>query len=384
MRFGKPVDSTIIHEAAHSISSTMKMNDPARFKEIIEFLKTYFPNYKRLDGPVKEDELFCYGIEAIGNGTFKLLGRDITPEIIKGLIEFGVLPEAALDDFYRIKYDEMVRDMRGFGYKLKELAGRIHGLYVRSADGKVIYLNRDRIAENLGDFKEVLGEDVTVEQVLRFLDGHETFHALIDKLLDEGVDLTEIDEVEEERLADTFGKAFSLGVTNIPQDLVDELDLLSKRLGIDLLNVLQRAPPQLEGLLEELGIDVRVETKTPTQMRDIRKEALERGLRVRADLVPVKGRDINDYDVSGYPYQELVTGPAIIKEEPTVEVTPVKPSLRQRIISGILKMPLISNVYEFIQYRKEKASFDRAIDRYIGNIQLLAKRSEEKVDQLTE
>ena len=99
---------------------------------------------------------------------------------------------------------------------------------------------------------------------------------MIDQLKTERSDLSEIDLQEEERLADIFGKAFALGVANIPNDLVDELELLGKRLNTDLLGVLQRAPPSLEKLLEDLvGVDVAIELKTPREMAEIRDQIQE-------------------------------------------------------------------------------------------------------------
>ena len=64
-------------------------------------------------------------------------------------------------------------------------------------------------------------------------------------------------------MADIFGKAFALGVGQIDADLRDELQVLSDRLGIDLITILEQGPATLEALLQRLEVDVRVEVRTP-------------------------------------------------------------------------------------------------------------------------
>ncbi|MEW6170267.1 MAG: hypothetical protein AB1472_01705, partial [Candidatus Omnitrophota bacterium] len=74
-----------------------------------------------------------------------------------------------------------VREARGVAVIPKLLSGRIHGLYVREANGsRIIYVNREEIDAHLQDFAVYFNNQTpTREQVLKFLDGHETFHALV-------------------------------------------------------------------------------------------------------------------------------------------------------------------------------------------------------------
>ncbi|MFH1198561.1 MAG: HEAT repeat domain-containing protein, partial [Candidatus Omnitrophota bacterium] len=100
------------------------------------------------------------------------------------------------------------------------VAGRIHGLYVRRADGtRVIYVDRGEITQHIEDFRKELGKEVlpkglseveAIGRIEKFIDGHETLHALVDELRLKG-HAVEISSEEEEELADLFGKAFVLG-----------------------------------------------------------------------------------------------------------------------------------------------------------------------------
>ncbi|KJJ85488.1 AAA-5 domain-containing protein [Candidatus Omnitrophus magneticus] len=156
--------------------------------------------------------------------------------------------------------------------KFMILTGKIHGLYKRTFDGTgTIYVNREEINKYISEFKFLLGEDVTIARILRYLDGHETFHALIDKLRMSGNPISEINEIEEERLADIFGKAFSLRRARVPEELKDELTIAGTLIGINLLEVIEKNPDGIENLLENLGITVDVKTADPEEMEKIVK-----------------------------------------------------------------------------------------------------------------
>jgi len=169
------------------------------------------------------------------------------------------------------------------------LCGNIHGLYIRRKDGsKTIYVNRNDLDVYIGDFRKSLGKDVTAGQIAKFLDGHETFHALVDKLRLDGTLLEEIDEDEEERMADIFGKAFmsivpdddiAISDWDVPADLKDEFQEIEEAINLDLVDILKKRPARVEGLLEGLGIDIEIEIKTSDEMRII-KEAADRASEV--------------------------------------------------------------------------------------------------------
>jgi hypothetical protein len=95
-----------------------------------------------------------------------------------------------------------------------------------------------------------------------------------------------MDETEEDRLADIFGKTFALGFSSIDEDLLDELGLLSKKLSIDLRETLEDRPQELEVLLEKLDISVTVKTATPEEMAGIKADADRQGYIVRTAKKP--------------------------------------------------------------------------------------------------
>ncbi|MEW5758614.1 MAG: hypothetical protein AB1755_03975 [Candidatus Omnitrophota bacterium] len=167
--------------------------------------------------------------------------------------------------------------------QFEEQRALIHGLYVRTLDGKVIYVNKQSVQEHLSDFEPIFGFVPTLEQALRFLDGHETFHALIDNLKLQGNLLTEISETEEERLADIFGLAFALGQIAIPKDLEDELEkldsILKGQLKQSLTTFLTTDASTLEERLTAIGLaDVKVDTtKMPSELRIINEAVLKEG-----------------------------------------------------------------------------------------------------------
>jgi len=177
-------------------------------------------------------------------------------------------------------------------FKPCALCGNIQGLYVRKKDGtKTIYVNRDDIERYIDDFKDLLGEDVTPTQAAKFLDGHETFHALIDKLRVDGNELVEIDEAEEERLADIFGRAFMMTAADsndgqidrpIPEELRDELEVIEKNLGMELVEKLEKHPSEIEELLSDLKIKVDIEIKSTDQLKKIKAEADDEAEMVKA------------------------------------------------------------------------------------------------------
>ena len=162
------------------------------------------------------------------------------------------------------------------------VVGRLHGLFVVQYNTRFIYVNRGDIRGHLGDFAQALGKDKpTEDEVLRYLDGHETLHALIDKLRSQDNPLSEINEEEEERLAEIFGRAFSIWSGNVDLDLIDEVRAVERALRVSLVNELNQLPRNLEALLASLGISVEIRVATPEEMELFAAKARERGALVK-------------------------------------------------------------------------------------------------------
>ncbi len=186
--------------------------------------------------------------------------------------------------------DMLQADTRAF-----QAHGRIHGLFVRTgpaaAPQRTIYLNRRGLARHRADFRLLLGKNAGVEEIIRFLDGHETLHAIVDYLrLEKGAGLV-LSEADEERLADTFGRAFALENGRFDPALRDELSRIDEllrfeeRFGVSLAETLRTKPRQLEEYLGRLGIAVSVEEATPLQMQELKETAASRGMVVKASWV---------------------------------------------------------------------------------------------------
>jgi len=189
--------------------------------------------------PTKEEQnLIAISVKQKSYREFKSMDgvelerRDIASEDLSKFIGRYMLPWDVFCKFMDENYDEFharpekfevssLEEMDMDGVKLdipedgeikeKLILGNIHGLYVRRPDGgKTIYVNRYQLEQDLDIFANILrlGPYTTsVKTVAKFLDGHETMHALIDKLKQEGKDLSDINATEEERLADIFGRA---------------------------------------------------------------------------------------------------------------------------------------------------------------------------------
>jgi len=184
--------------------------------------------------------------------------------------------------------------------RFKIVANIIRGLFVAQTDGtQFIYVNYDELESQFRYFAKELGillPEVTIEKAKKFIDGHETFHALMHKLRSEGMKLRAIDKNEEERLADIFGRAFALGYANVDRTTREELAEISQRIDIDLASFLSRKNSNLEFLLEKLGISVTVEAKSQDELETIRVEAKAAGHEVRPMSVK--------RDVGGIDYQQ--------------------------------------------------------------------------------
>ncbi len=142
--------------------------------------------------------------------------------------------------------------------------GVFYGLYVRDRGTRTIYLDRAGLAERLQDphqrraFARVLGrESFSIEDAARFLDGHETFHALVDELrLRE--ELPEMSQEQEEALADLFGRDFAFGEVTLDIRLQSLLTKMSRLLRVDVARVLRKRGT-IEEALGYLGIFVSLE-----------------------------------------------------------------------------------------------------------------------------
>jgi hypothetical protein len=149
--------------------------------------------------------------------------------------------------------------------RAKQLEGVVHGLYVRRPGSRTIYVNHTDIRQQLQDvqqraaFEELLGKGVSADTVVRFLDGHETLHALVDMIRMRGIAL-DISEEHEEYLADMFGRVFALGDVALDARIARELGALSRALGVDIAYQLKKAPSTLEGLLAAFGVSIEVDT----------------------------------------------------------------------------------------------------------------------------
>ncbi|MEW5758668.1 MAG: hypothetical protein AB1755_04260, partial [Candidatus Omnitrophota bacterium] len=209
----------------------------------------------------------------------------------------------------------------------------IAGLYTRETvqDGthkrQILRLDREKLAEILPSLNASLSQEMgrpinlTLEQAIKFIDGHETLHALIDNLRLQGIDLSKIfsdersfdtaqdqskdnpqsDLLIEERLANIFGLAFALRYTEIPKDLEDELEkldnILKGQLKQSLTAFLTTDASTLEERLAACGLaDVNVVSdKTSEQLADIKDEfdvKKEEGEAVEAKAVEIISQDI--------------------------------------------------------------------------------------------
>lgn len=164
----------------------------------------------------------------------------------------------------------------GANSQAARVAGILQGLFVVQPDATTaIYVNRDEIDDYLDDFALVLGkENPSREEVLRYLDGHETLHALVNKLRNDGNPLSKISLDKEEDLAAIFGRAFALFDGRVNRELIDEIEVVEQALGMILLDTLQNRPQNLESLLNALSVRVELrEIATPLEMEKIKAQA---------------------------------------------------------------------------------------------------------------
>jgi hypothetical protein len=170
-----------------------------------------------------------------------------------------------------------------------ELDGILHGLYTNTVQGKQIrIITRDIIIKHLKAFQDFMSKpDATVEDALRFLDGHESFHAFFDairqvlegkninELSDQEKKILALSEADEETLANGFGKLFRGLPFTVPDNLKDIFDFILTKLNINLDAI--RQPGVLEQKLKEIGVDIEYEIKTDEDMRAARAAALATG-----------------------------------------------------------------------------------------------------------
>jgi tetratricopeptide (TPR) repeat protein len=196
----------------------------------------------------------------------------------------------------------------------KYLNGLYQGLFKAYVDGVLeIYTNRTWLLAHLDDFKAKFGEDVTLDQARRAIDGHETFHALMHVLRLQSQELlASIDNDTEEELADLLEIAFVKNTVKIPERLIPAVKIIERALNIrlqsednpiDLIEYIQNFDPYdaadpkaLERLLDSIGIRVTVIDKTPAEIAEIKAKAES----PQARAVGVKV----EKDVGGIDYQQ--------------------------------------------------------------------------------
>jgi len=190
-------------------------------------------------------------------------------------------------------------DRSGF---TKTIADILQGLFAVEQDGKLkIYTNRQQLEQHLGDIAKELGiprEQLTLEMARRYIDGHETGHALCHVL---GIKL---DRNTEERFSDLIAMAFLKNGVNIPKGLRPIITIVTAALNtklraegkitedIDFFEYIQNLDPYdhadpkaLEALLRTIGIDVEVIDSTPEEMARIKAQLnAQPGAKVEQDV----------------------------------------------------------------------------------------------------
>ncbi|MCP4652019.1 MAG: HAD-IIB family hydrolase [Candidatus Omnitrophica bacterium] len=206
------------------------------------------------------------------------------------------------------------------------IANIIHGLHARfHEDGRLIrrvHLNRKQLEEQLSDLADKFGRVPTLEEAIRFVDGHETAHALFDEVrlfgrLSKGL------KEQEEELANFFGLAFAgvLKKEDMPLGLMmtilDVERLINERLPegekIDgLYEYLIDADPfdrknakALEKKLEKIGINVEVDV-TERNLSEIKAEYKDRGAEI---LKPMEINRRSFFKAAGVGAVSLGVGP---------------------------------------------------------------------------
>ncbi|MCP4652896.1 MAG: hypothetical protein GY858_05880 [Candidatus Omnitrophica bacterium] len=158
------------------------------------------------------------------------------------------------------------------------LGGKSFGWMVENlATGKqTIYTSDEELEDQIPELAKRLNKDpkeIDLNFAKRFRDGHETFHAFIRHLRQEGHDLSGIDNDEEERLSDLFGESLAQGSAEAPWDLKDELEDLGLISNIALALLIENSSETLEEMLKTLNMaDVEVISTTSDALEGIKQE----------------------------------------------------------------------------------------------------------------
>jgi tetratricopeptide (TPR) repeat protein len=261
------------------ILADIYLKDPSNTTYWFSRWAANYPNRGRICAllGITSEGQFNYRVNKVG------ISSDVADGVLKTLLG-GYLPSASTA-------------------KTKKVGDAIQGLAVEYKDREYpdhIYINRSQLAAYMEEFKRILGEDVNETQIIHFIEAHEGFHSLINKLRRQGRDLLNINEDDEESIGDIFGAAsmFRRKGQPIPSDLFRELSIISRYIGIDLIGVLRDHPDTIEGLMEKLGVKVTVEAKTPAEMEAIKAQAERNGHRVKA-MTPEEANNIANIVVFG-------------------------------------------------------------------------------------